>query len=81
MRPIESELLELRAIATEMRKLGVVQYKCNSLEILLGPEPPGAPREDETPDQRALRERKEQLEVLLHSSGADASPFLEMENP
>jgi hypothetical protein len=73
----DRELEELQGLAGAMRRLGIVHYKRGDREILLGPEPPAPAREDETPEQRAGRAREEQLRILLHSSGADISPFLE----
>ena len=77
-------------MATAMRAVGAALYEgpvawgnenriaSGSVKIVLGPAP--APkRDEESAEERAAREKREGWQVLLHSSGADPSPFIEAE--
>lgn len=66
----------LRDLCEWMRSAGVAYARTGDLELRLGP-PPAPPASEDAPLQLPPEDvERRELETLLHSSGADVTPFL-----
>ena len=75
------DLRPVQELAAWMREAGVQEATCGDIKLVLGPKPLGpVPVRDPVMEQALNREMEalehnEEMRVLLHSSGADPSPF------
>lgn len=75
-----ADLAELGELCVWMRSVGATSARIGDVELTLGPPPP-SPSDEQDPPARGLPldTEREELMTLLHSSGADVTPFLALE--
>ena len=75
-----ADLAELGELCVWMRSVGATSARVGDIELTLGPPPPSL-AVDQAPPAREypVDAEREELMTLLHSSGADVTPFLALE--
>lgn len=74
-----ADLADIDKLCTWMRSVGATSARVGDVELTLGPPPPSLSVEQGPPARVSPADaEREELMTLLHSSGADVTPFLAM---